>query len=68
MLLGIKNKKHFRGSTQAKIYPLVIILTAALWALVNIMVLWPYGIMTLTMPPLCYYNYYVSCQWLISGA
>ena len=34
--LGSKNKKHLRGSTQATILPLAIILTAALWALVSI--------------------------------
>ena len=37
--------KHFRGSTQATIHPLAIILTVALWALANIYklrgVLWP---------------------------
>ena len=34
--LGSKNKKHLRGSTQATILPLAIILTVALWALVSI--------------------------------
>ena len=33
--LGSKNKKHHRGSTQATIHPLAIMLTAALWALVS---------------------------------
>ena len=33
--LGSKNKKHPRGSTQATILPLAIILTAALQALVS---------------------------------
>ena len=49
ILLGSKNKKHLRGSTQATIHPLAIILTVALWALVSITaygsivgaVLWP---------------------------
>ena len=31
-----KNKKHLRGSTQATIHPLAIILTMALWVLVSI--------------------------------
>ena len=35
-IVGNKNKKHLRGSTQATIHPLAIILTAALWALVSI--------------------------------
>ena len=34
--LSSKNKKHLRGSTQARINPLAIILTAALRALVSI--------------------------------
>ena len=38
-ITGSKNKKHLRGSTQAIIHPLGIILTAALWALVSIMAL-----------------------------
>ena len=33
--LGSKSKKHLRGSTQAPIHPLAIILTAALHALVR---------------------------------
>ena len=35
--LGSKNKNHLRGSTQAIIHPLAIILTLALLALVSIM-------------------------------
>ena len=35
-ILGSKRKKHLRGSTQATIHPLAIILTPALWALVII--------------------------------
>ena len=31
----VTNKKHLRGSTQATILPLAIILTVALWALVS---------------------------------
>ena len=34
--MGSKNKKHLRGSIQAIILPLAIILTVALWALVSI--------------------------------
>ena len=34
--LGSKNKKHLKGSTQATIHPLAIILTATVWALVSI--------------------------------
>ena len=34
--MGSRNKKHLRGSTQATILPLPIILTAALWAFVSI--------------------------------
>ena len=32
----VKNKEHLRGSTQATIHPLAIILTAALWALISV--------------------------------
>ena len=35
-IIGSKNKKHVRGSIQATIHPLAIILTAALCALVSI--------------------------------
>ena len=37
-IVGSKNKKHLRGSAQATIHPLAIILTAALWALVSIII------------------------------
>ena len=43
--MGSKHKKHLRGSTQATIHLLAIILTTALWALVSIAayrgILWP---------------------------
>ena len=49
--MGSKNKKHLRGSTQATIHPLTIILTAALWALEKSIIALG-SIVTLTLPPL----------------
>ena len=53
---GSKNKKHLRGSTQAAIHPLAIILTAALWALVSIIA--EGSIVALILPPLWFLYYY----------
>ena len=48
----VENKKHVRGSIQATISPLAIILTAALWALVSIIA--KGSIVILILPPLCF--------------
>ena len=44
--------RHLRGSTQATIHPLVIILAAALWALVSMITCM--SIVALILPPLCF--------------
>ena len=61
VFLGSKNKKHLRGSTQATIHPLAIILTAALWVLVSIIAL-PGSIVALILPPLCFLYYHFLKQ------
>ena len=58
--MGSKNKKHLRGSTQATILPLAIILTTALRALVSIIVLG--SIIALLLPPLCFLYYKLSLK------
>ena len=55
--MGSKNKKHLRGSTQAAIHPLAIILIAAPWALVSINIIDLWSILALILPPLSFLYY-----------
>ena len=63
--LGSKSNKHLRGSTQATIHPLAIILTAALWALVS-MTAW--GVLWSSYCLLCVsYNLHILLNCLITS-
>ena len=57
--LGSKNKKHLRGSTEATIHPLDIILSVALWALVSVIAYIARGVL---WPPYCllYVSYIIN--------
>ena len=56
----VKNGKHHRGSTQATIHPLAILLTTALRALVRMTALG--SSVALILPPLCFLYYDSHCQ------